>query len=99
MSPRRERARAARVAVAMVAGLAGLAGLAGCRSEAETFRLHLTWEQSDAQRCPAGPGGLATCSSIPMRLAAMGWPDRSAMNSSQFSGIVADIRRKKSRVR
>jgi hypothetical protein len=36
---------------------------------------------------------------MPIRLAAMRLPPRSAMNSSQFSGIVLAMRRKKSRVR
>ena len=46
--------------------LAGAAMLSGCRSEAESFRLRLTWLQDGALGCPAADGAEATCSSIPM---------------------------------
>ncbi len=60
MSPRRDRAW-------LPLALAAIAGSAGCSSEAETFRLRLTYAQDGAQACPRPDGAPATCAAITMR--------------------------------
>jgi hypothetical protein len=52
--------RAAALAVALAFALAA------CSSEAESFRLHLSWQQGGALACPTGDDGVASCSSIPI---------------------------------